>query len=294
MRKVMGPAASSAAASSGAPDAASAGDDRLKAINDELRGQDLGEAGPWLPLESNPEIFTSFGRRVGLPEPWEFRDLWCLDLDSLAEIPAPVAAVILLFPCTQGIYADRAAEGRRLQAEVRAAGGLGGPAAAAYHLEQVASFGNACGTIAAVHALTNADVTGGGANGGVGGPIAAFRAETVGQTAAERGKALLTTSHLKQESDGAAEHAAAQTSCPSRDGPDLDHHYCAFVPIAADGAVHVVELDGTKFAPVDHGPIEGGSSGFLQAVAGVVQRRWMSLEPGRVDFSLMALCRPDE
>ena len=38
--------------------------DRLKAINDELRGADA-DAGPWLPLESNPEVFTSFARQVG-------------------------------------------------------------------------------------------------------------------------------------------------------------------------------------------------------------------------------------
>jgi hypothetical protein len=28
--------------------------DRLKTLNDELRGQ---TGGPWLPLESNPEVF---------------------------------------------------------------------------------------------------------------------------------------------------------------------------------------------------------------------------------------------
>ena len=257
--------------------------DRLKAINNAVRGQE--DAGPWLPLESNPDVFTSFARKVGLPAPWEFRDVWGLDDDMLAMMPRPVAAVILLFPCTDRIYAERAEEARRL----KAAAAAGGPGAvsAAYHLEQVASFGNACGTIACMHVLTNVKLA------GMQGPASKFRAETSEMTAAERGRALLTTQHLRQESDQAAEHVAAQTHCPARDGPSLDHHYCAFVPLVspATGVEHVVELDGTKIAAVDHGPV-GGSGRFLEAVADVVRRRFMQLEPDNAEFSMMALCQP--
>ena len=88
----------------------------------------------------------------------------------------------------------------------------------------------------------------------------------------------------------AAEHVAAQTACPSREGPDLDHHYCAFVPVKVEsGAVHVVELDGTKVCPVDHGPVAGGET-FLQGAAAVVQASFMSVEPGSMEFAMMALC----
>ena len=175
--------------------------DRLKSINDELRGKDL-DAGPWLPLESNPDVFTSFARKVGLPEPWQFVDIFGLDPEMLGMIPGPVAAVIVLFPCTERIYAARAAEDRALRAQ-QARDGVSAAAAAAYHLEQVASFGNACGTIAAVHVLANAEI------GGMVGPITSFREETAAQTPSERGQTLLTTRHLKQESDEAAEHAGA-------------------------------------------------------------------------------------
>ena len=207
----------------------------------------------------------------------------CLQVDRglLAMIPRPVAAVILLFPCTEKIYAERAAEKRRLQ--------MTGPSEAcdsAFHLRQVASFGNACGTIAAVHALTNSV----GCHS-LNGPLAKFRQDTADKTAAERGQALLTTRHLKQESDVAAEHASAQTACPSRDGPDLDHHYCAFVPITTSSGVRVVELDGTKSRPVDHGP---QGQDFLETVCQVVQERFMNVEPDRIDFSLMALCANEQ
>ena len=83
---------------------------------------------------------------------------------------------------------------------------------------------------------------------------------------------------------------AAQTALPDRHGPDLDHHYCAFVPYTTSaGKVHVVELDGTKGGPVDHGPIPASST-FLEGAGSVVQAKFMSIEPGSIEFSLMALC----
>mmetsp|Transcript_17779 Transcript_17779/g.43099 ORF Transcript_17779/g.43099 Transcript_17779/m.43099 type:complete len:285 (+) Transcript_17779:75-929(+) len=267
--------------------APSPADDRLKALNNELRDKAEVGAGPWLPLESNPEIFTSFARKNGLPEQWRFSDILGVDEGLLAMVARPVAAVIFLFPCTENIYAARAAEERAERAKVAAHGGLSEVAASAYHVEQVASFGNACGTIAAVHALTNVK----GIVGGFDGPLAAFRMETQDKTPAERGQVLVTSRHLKGESDEAATHESAQTECPDRDGPNLDHHYCAFVPMAdSAGAVHIVELDGTKFAPVDHGAVEGGHGRFLEGVAALVQRKFMQLDPSRIDFSMMGLC----
>ena len=251
-------------------------------------------------------------------------------------MPQPCVAVILLFPCTERIYAARAAEEAQLRkrlvdvvdyshshsdsrvakrgvadadivkAEARGGGcvmgrrrqtGLTEAAQQAFHVEQVASFGNACGTIACIHTLANLDedLLMGGAPGpasvtsttaeaaargqaAVGGdakddraptaksdarataaesrthatprahttethaqhlsaeaassgssnstvdsssdsssnttsaatstpaPIVAFRRSTIAQSPAARGRALLTSSHLKLASDAAAEH----------------------------------------------------------------------------------------
>ena len=49
-------------------------EDRLRAINDELRGQG-DEPSPWLPLESNPEVFSQFAHSVGLPAAWGWHDV---------------------------------------------------------------------------------------------------------------------------------------------------------------------------------------------------------------------------
>ena len=54
------------------------------------------------------------------------------------------------------------------------------------------------------------------------------------------------------------------------------------------GVTHVVELDGTKLGAVDHGPVPPDTP-FVQAAAKVVVESFMSLEPGSIEFSLMAL-----
>mmetsp|Transcript_3172 Transcript_3172/g.6927 ORF Transcript_3172/g.6927 Transcript_3172/m.6927 type:complete len:309 (+) Transcript_3172:76-1002(+) len=296
-------------------------DDRLRTIHTELSSkpaaQRKSERSPWLPLESNPDIFTSFARRIAcLPPEWKFADVLMLDDETLASIPRPVAAVILLFPTTDRIYEARAREKQKLLHDMKI--GCVSPAAKkAFHLEQVSSFGNACGTIAAVHALTNAGlidsqadmdntVSGVRIDDGpnISGPIAAFHNSTKDlATPRERGTALVSSGVLHNISDEAASDSSAQTECPSRGDTRLGHHYCAFVSIEIDeeGAastgsngsrksVHLVELDGTKVSPVDHGPIVNGMD-LLQATGSVVKERWMALEPNRIDFSLMALAR---
>ena len=265
--------------------------DRLVVINDALRRQS-GDVSPWLPLESNPELFTEFAHCVGLQSSWRWVDVLGLDDDLLEMVPLPCVAVILLFPCTPRIYAARALEER----ETRAAAKTGHCPPPCVFLKQHAEFGNACGTIASVHALSNTrHLTQGAGSGGSGG-LDDFCNSTRGQDADQRGRALLACPALKSASDGAASMPAAQTALPDRHGPDLDHHFCTLrrvLPEAAQGSEHggrLVELDGTKWAPVDHGPCaEPGD--LLRDAAAVVREKFMALEPDSIEFTLMALCR---
>lgn len=213
----------------------------------------------------------------------------------------------MLFPCTQRIYAARAAEERATRAAAAAAGpddAAEQGKRSAFFLKQHAEFGNACGTIAAVHTLSNAqdhfvadlDRARAGAAAATTTapvePLATFCAAHRNASADERGRALLRTDALKMVSDGAAVNHAAQTACPARDGPALDHHYAAFTLArpAAGGPGRVIELDGTKWAPIDHGEVVDDSL-FLERVAAVVQDRFMAIEPDSIEFSLMALSR---
>ena len=308
--------------------------DRLAAINDELRGQaDVYEQTPWLPLESNPEIFSNFGHQIGMPARWRFVDVLGLDPELLAMAAGhdrKVAALILLFPCSHMIYSARAEEDQQLaratesgssgskrKAEGESSAGGFTPRDDAFFLVQHAGFGNACGTIAAIHAISNArgefggfeSGDGGGGGGGAVAPLGAFCDATAGVSPAERGRALQRARELKGISDCQAAHnPAAQTSCPARDGPDLDHHFVAFSLLRGGerGEARLVELDGTKRCAIDHGAAEelasqvegGGGAGacniFLSAAGAVIRKRFMEVDPSNIEFSLMALCEADD
>lgn len=52
-----------------------------------------------VPLESNPEVFTSFAHDLGLEKSYAFVDIYSLtDPDLVGFVPRPVKALILLFP----------------------------------------------------------------------------------------------------------------------------------------------------------------------------------------------------
>ena len=55
----------------------------------------------WPALESNPESFTKFMRKIGVPESVSVCDVWGLDPDLLAMcLPLPPYAMIFLYPTT--------------------------------------------------------------------------------------------------------------------------------------------------------------------------------------------------
>ena len=258
-------------------------------------------------------MFTDFAHKsAGLPKDWGWVDIFGLDRELLNMVPEPCAGVILLFPCTEKIYQVRREQKEKLQRDPPS------PATqSAYHVKQVAEFGNACGTIASVHALINGATVLNNQDPSKHSALQEFRDGNANASPSDRGRALLKTSALRSSSDQSASHRAAQTACRDRHGPDLDHHFVAFSPIPVDGGednehIHVVELDGTKVKPVDHGSIasiledhandaddaEGTGEdedprkhSFLRAVARVIRKQYMEVEPDSIEFTMMALCK---
>ena len=62
----------------------------------------------WIPIESNPQLFTSLAQNLGLSPSLAFQDIWTLDADSTSFLTRPVYALVLVFPT------DEDYEGRRL------------------------------------------------------------------------------------------------------------------------------------------------------------------------------------
>uniref|UniRef100_A0A7S4I880 Ubiquitin carboxyl-terminal hydrolase n=1 Tax=Prymnesium polylepis TaxID=72548 RepID=A0A7S4I880_9EUKA len=161
-----------------------------------------------------------------------------------------------------------------------------------FFCQQHDGIGNACGTIACMHAVSNAAA--GGAFELSDGPLKRFMEATNEGGPADRGRALLQATELQEMSDATA--AAGETEGAGSDDAQ-GQHFIAFVNFGGQ----LYELDGRNFSrdaegaeawPVFHGLTSPES--FLLDAAKVVQEDFMARDPESVNFNLVALSKCDE
>mmetsp|Transcript_12686 Transcript_12686/g.32396 ORF Transcript_12686/g.32396 Transcript_12686/m.32396 type:complete len:240 (+) Transcript_12686:81-800(+) len=238
--------------------------------------------GSWLPLESNPEVLNPFVRRLGLPPDWGFCDVFGLDPELLLMVPQPCAAVCLLYP------SQKISKPRREELACKAAHQPPVPADL-FFCQQYDGIGNACGTIACMHAVANAAAS---SHFTIppDGPLAKFIEVTkASPTPTARGKALLEAKDLQEMSDATA--AAGETEGAGTDDAQ-NQHFISFVNFND----MIYELDGRNITdgvatPVCHGATTPDS--FLTNVAKIVQEQFMARDPENVNFNLVALCKTE-
>eukprot|EP00164_Ancoracysta_twista_P000538 GFYU01000718.1.p1 GENE.GFYU01000718.1~~GFYU01000718.1.p1 ORF type:complete len:236 (+),score=74.66 GFYU01000718.1:76-783(+) len=230
-----------------------------------------GEKTYWVGLESNPEVLTKFAYRLGLPQAvFQFSDCFGLDDELLAFVPQPCHAVVFLYPSSQ------MATLKKEQAEKIKAQGQ--------HVSEKVWFmrqlvGNACGTVALVHALAN--------NRDKlsleGGFFKDFVDANLTTDAHKRGELFGTLEGLKNAHESMA--TEGQTAAPEADAA-LDFHFICFVEV--DG--HLYELDGAKEFPVNHG--ECASDRVLHQAAKVIQSNYIQILGQDQMFSVITLGPP--
>ncbi|KAL7748990.1 ubiquitinyl hydrolase 1 [Sorochytrium milnesiophthora] len=228
------------------------------------------QATSWVALESNPEVMNQFIHSLGVSRAWEFCDIYGLDEELLSMVP-PSCAVILLFPITEKYEEFR----RQEEATLQSAGQSVSPSA--WFIRQ--TIGNACGTIAVLHALANNSDR---LHIDPESALARLLAQTRSMTPTERAAWLSTSKDLAAAHAHVAEQG--QTAAPSADA-DIDLHFVCFA--AVDGTLY--EFDGRKSAPIDHGPC----TELLPSVAKVA-REFMARDPDNVQFTLMALAEAQQ
>jgi len=215
-------------------------------------------------------------------------DVFGLDDELLAFVPAPVLAVILLYPLTDE------SEARRLEElEQEPSTRMDSVPDSLFYMKQ--TIGNACGTIALMHCLANVCAPAGAAaeEGGeaeemvarqAGSFLDTFLGETAGMTPEAIGEHLeagrgcagsLHEMHGEAAQDGV-------TRPPGVD-EEINLHFVAFVE--KDG--HVWELDGRRAGPIRRGAVDG--QGLMRSVARVVREEYVEKANGDPSFSLMAL-----
>lgn len=220
----------------------------------------------WVPLEADPELFNTYSQSLGLDTTqFSFFDVYGLDEELLAFVPAPVEAVLFLFPITERTEAQRLSE------------------TAADAPDDVLWFpqtiGNACGTIGLLHAVANSR-----ARTAVGSDAAlqALLAEARRVPAAER-PALLEHSAALRDAH-AAVAVQGQTAAPDATD-EVNLHFVAFVRSSRG---RLLELDGRRRGPVEHA-IDVPAGQLLASVAQFVRDQYIAQDPEHVQFNLMAL-----
>lgn len=108
----------------------------------------------FIPLESDPDVFTELLHSLGGSDSLRFVDVWSLeDTDQLAITPQPVLAFVLVLPTTED-YEQRKAEqeaGRKIHAS-------NGDDENVIWFKQ--TIHNACGLYAILHAICNTQYQG--------------------------------------------------------------------------------------------------------------------------------------
>ncbi|KAJ3341500.1 Ubiquitin carboxyl-terminal hydrolase isozyme L3 [Kappamyces sp. JEL0680] len=219
----------------------------------------------WVPLESNPEILNQYAAKLGVRTELVFQDVWGLDEELLQMVPAPVQAVLLLFPITEAYEQYR----KELNDTISQQGQV--LSSRIYFVKQ--TIGNACGTIGVIHALANAPDVDPGT-----GAFGKFMSATKELSPDDRAKYLeqsdneLAAIHADVAQDG-------QTTAPDAQA-EVELHFVCFVQI--DG--HLYELDGRNGTAINHGP----SSRLLHDTVCVVHKL-ISFDPTQINFNLIAL-----
>lgn len=245
----------------------------------------------FIPLESNPDVFTELVHKLGISDSLCFQDVLSLEnSELLAFLPRPAYALVLVFPAAEKHEKRRAWESEHVEAYDGAGEG-----------EDVVFFKqtihNACGLYALLHAVCNgearkligrcshlnsylykADV-----RIEPGSILARLLNKCVPLKPEDRALALEDSAEL--ESAYASVASKGETTAPAAED-EVDFHYVAFVESHQNG--HLYQLDGDRRQPVDLGDVASAEDVLADSCLGVI-RDMVVDEGGDMHFSLMAL-----
>lgn len=211
----------------------------------------------WPPLESNPEVFTSYMHTIGMSSDWSVGEVYGFDEELLAFLPQPIVGVIAAFEFL-----------KRDDDRVR---GTDAEGVVPFYMKQFGELDNACGVIACLHATLNnldkIELTPGSI-------LDRFNSGCKDLSPADRAHYLENATDFKEQ------HASAASEGQSVQPTEQEEVKCHYVAFVINSRNQLVELDGTKAGP--H-VIAEECTDVLRGTIAEVQRR---LADGEVSESL--------
>ncbi|GAB1311790.1 hypothetical protein MFIFM68171_02000 [Madurella fahalii] len=231
----------------------------------------------FIPLENNPEVFTSLVHDLGASDELGFYDVFSIDdPDLLAFIPRPVYALIFITP--PDIYNTVREKERTPLASQKLTYDKSGPDEPVVWFNQ--TIGHACGLYALIHSIAN-----GGARPFLkkGSLLDRLIEEATPLAPVPRARVLYDSAELEEKHMRAARTGDSRT--PGADEP-VGLHFIAFTK-GKDG--HLYELEGDTDGPLDLGPLEDGEDMLSEKALQKGVRRFIDVANGELQFSIVAL-----
>ncbi|KAK2018665.1 ubiquitin carboxyl-terminal hydrolase, family 1 [Colletotrichum eremochloae] len=234
----------------------------------------------FIPLENNPDVFTSLVHDLGVSPSLGFFDVYNLDEPALLDlVPRPALALIFISPAPM-YYQVRAADGTRSAKEDGVTYEGAGPGEPVTWFLQ--TIGNACGLYALIHAVGNGEarefVTEGSLLDGLLKEAEPLRWEA-------RADVLYKSEELEEAHMRAARKGDTAPP-PAEERPG--YHFIAFVK-GQDG--HLWELEGGSDGPVDRGLLEEGEDMLNEGALKKGVRKFLNYADGNLEFSIVALAK---
>lgn len=236
----------------------------------------------YIPLESNPEVFTQLIRTLGVV-PLEFTDVLSIDEtqpDLLAMVPRPVFALILVFPTTEAYEKQCALE----ETDREEYTGYGDREDVIWFQQTIH---NACGLYAILHAVSNVYDNDNGASRRFVTPnsvLDELLKKCIPLNPRERALALEASEELEVAHADAAQQG--DTIAPANAEDEVDFHYVCFTKSRSG---HLYELDGDKKGPIKRS-IAPRDEDLLGPAALKLVKEYLEREDSEnFNFSLMAL-----
>lgn len=234
----------------------------------------------FVPLESNPEVFNELIYSLGVSRSLEFHDVYVIDdPEMLAMIPRPVYALLMVFPVSDSYEAYRQENDKTLEDDYyNKVSGTSEEDAVWYKQ----TIGNACGTYALLHALSNGIPQDAIAFDS---PLQRLLESTKSLNVVERAQFLENSQELEKLHASVASHGDTQAPAAEE---KTDLHYVCLTKSKNTGDLY--ELDGRRKGPIKVANLDTDED-LLSSKALDKVREFLQRESKSPMFSIIALAK---